>query len=191
MNERSFILNMPKLDNKSQKIMEAALKLFASHGYAATPISMIAKEAGVSQGLMYNFFSSKTELLRAMINEGASDIAESMQAYHNIDNPHKAIEAHINETIRIIKKKKEFWRLLHAIRLQGGVMAEVHDLFEQIFTTVTKIFEKVFRQLKFDNPKSEAQLFLTQIDGLVIMYLQNEHFPIQQLGKQLIKRYVK
>lgn len=182
---------MPKLDNKKQLILETALKLFATHGYSATPISMIAKEAGVSRGLMYNFFSGKRELLRALMREGSADIAESMKAYSAIQDPREAIRTHVTETIKIIRKKKEFWRLLHAIRLQGGVLEEVQDLFEDIVATVTKIFEKVFRQLGFERPKLEAQLFLTQIDGLVILYLQNEKLPIQQLGNQLIKRYIK
>lgn len=180
---------MPKTDNKKQIILETALRLFARNGYDATPISLIAKEAGVSQGLMYNFFKGKKELLREMITEGGADIAESMKAYATINNPREAIRLHITETIKIIKKKKEFWRLLHALRLQGSVLEDVQDLFENILSTVTKVFEKVFRNLGIPNPKLEAQLFLTQIDGMVIMYLQNEKFPIQQLGKQLVTRY--
>ena len=180
---------MPKIDNKRQLILETALTLFATHGYSATPISLIAKQAGVSQGLMYNFFASKADLLREMIMQGSADIAESMTGYSTIEDPREAIRTHVTNTIKIIKKKKEFWRLLHAIRLQGGVLQDVEDLFEQIVSTVTRIFEKVFQQLGFESPKLEAQLFLTQIDGLVIMYLQNEKLPIQQLGNQLIKRY--
>jgi AcrR family transcriptional regulator len=54
---------MPKTENKKEAIVVAALKLFATHGYASTPVSLIAKTAGVSQGLMYNFFNSKEALL--------------------------------------------------------------------------------------------------------------------------------
>jgi AcrR family transcriptional regulator len=182
---------MPKTDNKKEVILAAALKLFALNGYSATPISLIAKEAGVSQGLMYNFFKSKKELLREMILEGSADIAESMKAYGQIKDPKEAIRIHVTETIKIIKKKKEFWRLLHATRLQSPVLEDVSDLFEEILIRVTKIFEKVFKQLGFEHSKLEAQLFLTQIDGLVILYLQNEKIPLQQLGEQIIKRYTK
>ena len=181
---------MPKIDNKRNLILETALALFAEHGYHATPISLIAKKSGVSQGLMYNFFKSKKHLLREMIQEGGADIAESMKSYSTVNDPKKAIQSHVTETIRIIKKKKEFWRLLHAVRLQGYVLEDVQDLFDGMVISVTKVFEKVFRDLKIENPKLEAQLFLTQIDGLVIMYLQNEKLPIDQLGKQLIRRYV-
>ncbi len=180
---------MPKTDNKKTVILETAMQLFATHGYASTPISLIAKTAGVSQGLMYNFFPGKKDLLREMIMMGSVDIGNSMEAYQKIKDPNEAIRTHVRLTIKIIQQKKEFWRLLHAIRLQGGVIQEVEDIFESIVSRVTIVFEKIFRKLEFSQPKLEALLFLTQIDGLVILYLQNNKIPIVKLGEQLIKRY--
>jgi AcrR family transcriptional regulator len=180
---------MPKSDNKKQDIVVAALKLFATRGYASTPVSLIAKTAGVSQGLMYNFFSSKEELLREMIKLGAEDIATSMQGYRTVSNAKDAIRMHVQKTMAIIQEKKEFWKLLHAVRLQRLVLGAVEDQFQQIVRTTTATFEKVFRQLKYPNPKLEAVLFLTQIDGLVILYLQDENIPLKKLAQQLINRY--
>lgn len=180
---------MPKTENQRQRIAHAALKLFAARGYSATPISLIAKKAGVSQGLMYNFFKNKKDLLREIVIEGSADIGQSMEAYRTIKDPREAISIHVKKTVEIIKRKKEFWRLLHAIRLQGSVLDDVQDIFEKITVDVTKIFENVFRTLAYDQPRLEAHLFLTQIDGLVILFLQNEKIPIDKLALQLIKRY--
>jgi AcrR family transcriptional regulator len=180
---------MPKQENKKVTIVTAALKLFAMQGYASTPISLIAKTAGVSQGLMYNFFNSKEELLREMMRLGAEDIANSMESYLTVSDPREAIRNHIMKTIDIIQQQKEFWRLLHSIRLQGMVMQVVEDQFQQIVLNVTTTFEKIFKQLKYPNPKLEAILFLTQIDGLVILYLQDESIPLKKLALQLINRY--
>jgi AcrR family transcriptional regulator len=181
---------MPKTTNQKDHIIQTALELFATHGYASTPVSLIARKAKVSQGLMYNFFKSKDELLKTSIEMGAADIARSMAAYQKIKDPKEAIRIHVLKTVEIIRKKKSFWRLLHSIRLQGLVLKTVEDDFQHITTTVTTIFERVFRQLKFQNPRMEAILFLTQIDGLVILYLQNDTTPLKQLARQLIKRYV-
>src|SRR5688572_928110 len=123
---------MPKKDNKKEVIIKSALKLFATQGYASTPVSLIAKTAGVSQGLMYNFFSSKEELLREMISLGAKDIAASMQGYLTISDPRAAIRNHVLKTVEIIRQRKEFWRLMHAIRLQGLVIQVVEDQFQDI-----------------------------------------------------------
>jgi AcrR family transcriptional regulator len=180
---------MPKTSNKKKDIVEAALALFATQGFASTPVSLIAKKAGVSQGLMYNFFSSKEELLREMITIGTKDIAESMEAYTTIKDPREAIRVHVLKTVEIIQEHKIFWRLLHAIRLQGLVIQTVEDQFKEITSSVTKTFEKIFRQLEYPNPRLEALLFLTQIDGMVILYLQDETIPLKKLAAQLINRY--
>jgi AcrR family transcriptional regulator len=185
------IKTMPKTDNKKEIIVEAALQLFAEHGYSATPISMIAKRAKVSQGLLYNFFPGKKAVLKEIVNMGFADITASMAAYGEITDPAKAIEMHVRATVSIIQERKEFWRLLHALRLQPSVLKEVEKKFKEITTSVTKIFEKVFTQLKVQNPKLEAILFLSQIDGLVILYLQDDSTPLKKLADQLIQRYSK
>ena len=56
------IQQMPRSTNQKDLIVKTALRLFAKNGYSNTPISLIAKTAKVSQGLMYNFFKSKEEL---------------------------------------------------------------------------------------------------------------------------------
>jgi len=42
--------------------MNTALQLFENNGYESTSISKIALTAGVSKGLMYNYFPSKVAL---------------------------------------------------------------------------------------------------------------------------------
>lgn len=49
-------------DERREQIKKAARKVFAIKGIAGTKISMIAAEAGISQGLTYRYFQSKEEL---------------------------------------------------------------------------------------------------------------------------------
>ena len=55
--------------------MKAATVVFAKKGYASTRVADIAERAGVGKGTVYEYFSSKEELLFAVfesINEGVS-----------------------------------------------------------------------------------------------------------------------
>ena len=61
---------------KKRIIMDAALKVISEKGYHGTSIASIAKESGVSKGLMYNYFSSKEELLVGIMKDGYSRIFE-------------------------------------------------------------------------------------------------------------------
>ena len=48
-----------------QRIADVASRLFITDGYAATPISAVAREAGVSVQTVYNVFGGKGALLKA------------------------------------------------------------------------------------------------------------------------------
>ena len=50
-----------------QRILEVALRLFSTQGYAATSTRQLAKEAGVSEGLIFHHFGTKDELLFSIL----------------------------------------------------------------------------------------------------------------------------
>ena len=49
------------------RILDAAQRCFIEHGFHAAPISQIAGEAGISQGLMYRYFDNKRAMVLALI----------------------------------------------------------------------------------------------------------------------------
>lgn len=57
-------------ERRKQEIMQAALELFVSKGYAATKITDIAKRANISTGLMFHYFESKENLYEELIQMG-------------------------------------------------------------------------------------------------------------------------
>jgi AcrR family transcriptional regulator len=48
---------------RRQQIQKAAMQLFFENGYRNTSMSDIAKDAGISKGLIYHYFKNKQELL--------------------------------------------------------------------------------------------------------------------------------
>src|SRR5271157_5796824 len=55
---------------KRKLILQKALEIFASYGYHDASISLIAKNAGIAKGLIYDYFKSKEELLKTVVDEG-------------------------------------------------------------------------------------------------------------------------
>lgn len=51
---------------KKNNIIEAALRLLASNGVHATPMSAIAKAANTGMGTIYNYFPTKEKLINAI-----------------------------------------------------------------------------------------------------------------------------
>jgi len=53
----------PPAEGKRERILEAAIKVFAAEGFYNAKVSQIAHEAGVADGTIYLYFKSKDDLL--------------------------------------------------------------------------------------------------------------------------------
>lgn len=68
----------PKRSDKVDRIKAAATELFARFGYRKTSVDDIVKEAGVSKGLFYHYYSDKKDLYLALYEEYASLISSEV-----------------------------------------------------------------------------------------------------------------
>jgi len=64
----------PKSDDKRDAIMAAAIRVIAAQGLSA-PTAMIAKEAGVANGSLFNYFQTKSDLLNQLYIELKTEMA--------------------------------------------------------------------------------------------------------------------
>jgi TetR/AcrR family transcriptional regulator, repressor of fatR-cypB operon len=54
------------LKDKREAILQAMLELVAERGFHDAPMSLVAQRAGASAGIIYHYFPSKDELIRAL-----------------------------------------------------------------------------------------------------------------------------
>ena len=59
----SLVTDTKLVEERRGQILRAAVKLFSGRGYYTTTISQIAREAGVSTGLIYQYFGDKDDIL--------------------------------------------------------------------------------------------------------------------------------
>lgn len=76
MGERTY--TTPQGQSTRGRIIDVAIRVFASQGFRGVPLDVIATEAGVTrQGILYHF-ESKAELLIAVLEQHEQDNAELM-----------------------------------------------------------------------------------------------------------------
>ena len=66
VNHRALRKDKKRNPQKEINILEGALKVFGAKGFEATTISAISKAANVSEATLYEYFSSKEEVLFAI-----------------------------------------------------------------------------------------------------------------------------
>jgi AcrR family transcriptional regulator len=64
----------PKSDDKRDAIIAAAIRVIAAQGLSA-PTAVIAREAGVANGSLFNYFPTKADLLNALYLELKAEMA--------------------------------------------------------------------------------------------------------------------
>lgn len=178
-----------KKDKSVVLIAEAALALFAEHGFDKTSVRMIAEKAGISLGLLYNYFAGKDALLAHIFRKGQADIRASFVAAPGA-TPGQAIENHIRLSFRIIKENREFWRMLHGIRLQSPV---IQRLELEMRAETEFIQEQVRQNLEaagVPSPELEARFLFASLDGIAHHYLLLEEYPVDDVAEILIQKYV-
>ena len=107
------------------ELLEAALDLFVSKGYAATRVEEVARLAGVSKGTLFLYFPSKQELFKALVRHVLADRFAEWSL--ELDN-------YQDDTASLIHYCYEVWwtriGATKACGLPHLVMAEAHNFPE-------------------------------------------------------------
>lgn len=66
------------MTDKRADILKATLRLISEHGFHGTPMSMVAKKAGVGAGTIYRYFENKEALINELFLEIKARISQAM-----------------------------------------------------------------------------------------------------------------
>lgn len=70
----------PKSEDKRNAILAAATRVFAQRGLAGAPTSEISKQAGLAEGTLFTYFSTKDELINALYRELKLELADALMS---------------------------------------------------------------------------------------------------------------
>src|SRR3954470_20819797 len=134
----------PVAEGKRDRILEAAIKVFAAEGFYNAKVSQIAQEAGVADGTIYLYFKSKDDLLINLFE----DRMERVNA-----NLREAIDTESTATAR----------LQRIVKLHLELVEQNRDMAEVISVELRQS-SKFIRE--YANPKFAE--FLRTIAGAVV-----------------------
>jgi AcrR family transcriptional regulator len=109
--------------DRTRRILEAASTLFRAQGYDAVRIEDIAAAAEVSTGTCYNYFSTKGDLLLAIVSMEVEEVVEAGRAL--VVDPPPDVARALGDLIRLYYDhslyylSKEMWRKAMAISIEA------------------------------------------------------------------------
>ena len=159
----------------TKRIVQTALKLFATQGYHNTGIAEILRESGVTRGSLYHYFSSKEELGYAAIEEWLRAVVEQGVGSHPATNEHP-----IDRLIRALDELPSAVKIGTTDVVPSAMaarMGAVHEGFRQRLERVaearTELLEEIIRRGVADgqirhgvDPDQLAHMFVTMSMGI-------------------------
>ncbi len=140
---------------KKEIILEVAARFFQEHGFEATAVSQIAKEAEVSIGTIYGFFESKDGLFMAVHEQKIRAAFEYLQeTYTRESDPITKLKSTLNFYFtEVTTHKKSVQELLLSMPIQIGcppiTKVEGEDGADPklaIYELVAKEFAKIHKE---------------------------------------------
>jgi len=172
---------------KEKLILEVALNLFAKNGYASTSVSMISKEAGISKGLMYNYFSSKEDLLKKIITSGLQQFTMFLNVKDVSNVKKEELIDFIDGNLEALKNDPDFYKLYFSLAFQAEVFSMLEVEMMKAFGDILNIFINYYQSKGETDPFAKTRFVLAVFDGIGIHYiLDTETFPLDKTRNMMI-----
>jgi len=176
-------------------IIAKAMEVFAEHGYYKASIEMIAKAAGISKGLTYNYFKSKDELLESVFMEGFKFFDEMMEINQTEISAHEKLEILLSNFTQSLKNNLPFWKLYQSVISQPELshkLTKFKEYYESVFGPLLMgIFSELFgNKLSEMDIQIEVMLFAAFLDGIAFDYtVMGEEYPLDAIKQKLLEKY--
>jgi len=172
-------------------ILQTALELFATRGYHETTISLIAQEAGISKGLVYNYFDSKEALLAEIISEGMGELLQDLQVEDPKPFTKEKLQHYIHDTFRKLEENTKFYQLFFSLIIQPRVLTIFRENFFSQILPMMNLLEKYYADRGEDDPKAKTYLFVAVLDGVGMDYIADrEGYPLEKVKQLILKMFI-
>lgn len=129
-----------------KRILKAALEVVSKEKISGTRMHIIAKEANMSQANLHYHFSTKNDIMVALLNSIQEEFSKGRKNY--IDTEAKTVTENIQGFFEqkkddiLINKKMEYAQIDYWV--QGTVNEEIRTIFQNTFNIWRKSIEETF-----------------------------------------------
>jgi AcrR family transcriptional regulator len=167
---------------RRNQILDAATRVFAEKGFHGATIKDIARVAGIADGTLYTYFSSKTDVLLSILHR-LNETTEREQdlALEGEQDVRSFFTAYLRQRMSLLWPNAEVFQAVLPEMLVNGELSELY--YQQVLAPTFKIAENFFLAQSHQGQlrKIDVPLTVRAIAGMLFGLLM-----IQMLGDEVI-----
>jgi len=159
------------------QILEAAAKVFAEKGFHPTTIKDIAKEAGIADGTIYNYFANKPALLIGILDRMRASAVQTVDVPADLSQMDVRTFMHLYFRHPLMSLKTNNFELFRVVISEIMVNPELRLLYrQQVMEPTLALAEHVFQQWALAQRIKPTQIpLLTRAISGMVMGLTMEY----------------
>jgi TetR/AcrR family transcriptional regulator, fatty acid metabolism regulator protein len=186
-----------KTDDKRQRILDAAVRVFARKGYFASRVSDVAKAAGIADGTVYLYFKSKDDVLVSLFDEVMSEHVEAgRREVAAIDGAPEKLLAIAQHHLRLLGGNREL-AIVFQVELRQSTKFMAHfsaTWLKDYFDLLQGVIEAGQREgsiRKELRRKLASHAFFGILDELVTTWvLSPQEYDLPQLAGSVVELFL-
>jgi len=179
-------------EGSAAHIARVAARLFATEGYAATPVRRIVEAAGVTKPTLYYHFGSKAGLARALLNDPLDALSALLRSHLDRgSDPITTLEAMIESSLAFSRDEPDRARFLYALFFgppDAGLAEDVGRMACSLDTLWAELAERLVAANIIDAARVEG--FLAMNKGAIVVRTVEYVYRGQELGTDQAGRLV-
>ncbi|KRP09681.1 MAG: hypothetical protein ABR95_11500 [Sphingobacteriales bacterium BACL12 MAG-120813-bin55] len=177
-------------EKRREKIILAAMELFSRQTYHNTSVADISKQAGVSKGLIYNYFTTKEDILNGILDYlfaiGDQMVAETRAA----GTPKEELRHLIGQVFRFLHQQALISRMLIPLALEMGKFDFINEVIDRKMRDYLGLLVQIFSDMDYPDPEMEAWTLGVLFDGISLDYnVLGDRMPLDRMEQYLYKKY--
>ncbi|UWR01619.1 TetR/AcrR family transcriptional regulator [Ruegeria conchae] len=172
-------------DITGPRIREAALGLFARHGYAAVSMRQIAGEVGVQAGALYNYTPDKQSLLFRLMRDHMQDLLAAYEELEQFDDPQDALHQFVGFHIRFHLQRPDevFIAYMELRNLTPENFTEIEALrrrYEDSLESILRIGQQL-DQFSVTDTKIATLAVIAMLNGVITWYRSGGRLSLDEV----------
>jgi len=191
--------NQVKSEDKHQRIIKAALKVFAKKGFYNSRVSEIAKEAEIADGTIYLYFKNKDDILISLFESEMKEMINNMKIeLSKYRDPLEKIKVFAFQHLNMITENQD-WAEVAQVELRQSSKF-MREYVKDHYIEYLNIFANIIREGQEEgifkeniNTGIAKRAFFGALDemGRYWVLSRSRRYSVEESAKQICDMFIK
>jgi AcrR family transcriptional regulator len=162
----------PQHAERREQLLSVAKSLFAERGFQSTTMDDIAREAGFTKPILYQYFDSKTDLYQEIVAQLAETLLASLKvAVNAAETGREKIEVAFRVYFEMVVSETDAFRILFIHSHEGDTAKELRALELGLISFMFPFFDPSMSE---DHRRQLAGGVVGIAEGAAIVWLEQQ-----------------